>query len=213
MRITLPSFWPSTPLPHQTNKINRWFLFVCLSISACDNSDPSSQSFDELAPSWEVQFDSSTRRLGASGAIFTNRIQSDLVEGDVRLTGGDRLQIRSNDRSWILYRRESDFVYRRAFDLPQDIEQTELRFDTKNNRIPSNVIGINHIALPITQLAQESQSLPPSSTLQLTWQLPGEEAVAGSTLTEQQILVDIVCLLYTSPSPRDRQKSRMPSSA
>src|SRR5674476_213970 len=28
-----------------------------------------------------------------------------------------------------------------------------------------------------------------------------------------QIGVDIVCLLYTSPSPRDRQKSRMPSSA
>ena len=24
---------------------------------------------------------------------------------------------------------------------------------------------------------------------------------------------DICCLLYTSPSPRDRQKSRMPSSA
>ena len=27
------------------------------------------------------------------------------------------------------------------------------------------------------------------------------------------IATDIVCLLYTSPSPRDRQKSRMPSSA
>ena len=25
--------------------------------------------------------------------------------------------------------------------------------------------------------------------------------------------VDLPCLLYTSPSPRDRQKSRMPSSA
>ena len=25
--------------------------------------------------------------------------------------------------------------------------------------------------------------------------------------------LDIFCLLYTSPSPRDRQKSRMPSSA
>ena len=25
--------------------------------------------------------------------------------------------------------------------------------------------------------------------------------------------IDYVCLLYTSPSPRDRQKSRMPSSA
>ena len=26
-------------------------------------------------------------------------------------------------------------------------------------------------------------------------------------------IVDEICLLYTSPSPRDRQKSRMPSSA
>ena len=26
-------------------------------------------------------------------------------------------------------------------------------------------------------------------------------------------LLDEICLLYTSPSPRDRQKSRMPSSA
>ena len=25
--------------------------------------------------------------------------------------------------------------------------------------------------------------------------------------------LDVVCLLYTSPSPRDRQRSRMPSSA
>ena len=29
----------------------------------------------------------------------------------------------------------------------------------------------------------------------------------------QKIMVDMICLLYTSPSPRDRQKSRMPSSA
>ena len=27
------------------------------------------------------------------------------------------------------------------------------------------------------------------------------------------LVVDLDCLLYTSPSPRDRQKSRMPSSA
>ena len=27
------------------------------------------------------------------------------------------------------------------------------------------------------------------------------------------LMVGLVCLLYTSPSPRDRQKSRMPSSA
>ena len=29
----------------------------------------------------------------------------------------------------------------------------------------------------------------------------------------ESVLEDIDCLLYTSPSPRDRQKSRMPSSA
>ena len=29
----------------------------------------------------------------------------------------------------------------------------------------------------------------------------------------QQVVVTGTCLLYTSPSPRDRQKSRMPSSA
>ena len=28
-----------------------------------------------------------------------------------------------------------------------------------------------------------------------------------------QSAIDLSCLLYTSPSPRDRQKSRMPSSA
>ena len=33
---------------------------------------------------------------------------------------------------------------------------------------------------------------------------------AGGTVTEVE---DWGCLLYTSPSPRDRQKARMPSSA
>ena len=39
---------------------------------------------------------------------------------------------------------------------------------------------------------------------------PGE---AASTKTGDSITESDVCLLYTSPSPRDRQKSRMPSSA
>ena len=30
---------------------------------------------------------------------------------------------------------------------------------------------------------------------------------------QRTIIQDMTCLLYTSPSPRDRQKSRMPSSA
>ena len=35
----------------------------------------------------------------------------------------------------------------------------------------------------------------------------------GLFLGEKVIDQDIICLLYTSPSPRDRTRSRMPSSA
>ena len=35
----------------------------------------------------------------------------------------------------------------------------------------------------------------------------------GVDLVLQEIAIGQFCLLYTSPSPRDRQKSRMPSSA
>ena len=41
--------------------------------------------------------------------------------------------------------------------------------------------------------------------------IPKKEVVNVAALTEQDAA--LACLLYTSPSPRDRQKSRMPSSA
>ena len=53
-------------------------------------------------------------------------------------------------------------------------------------------------------------------------QVPTEEQLASlfsvSRITSKRALDELaseglVCLLYTSPSPRDRQKSRMPSSA
>ena len=48
--------------------------------------------------------------------------------------------------------------------------------------------------------------MPNDSEIEMeTWADPGEPS------TEQAFEKD--CLLYTSPSPRDRQKSRMPSSA
>ena len=37
--------------------------------------------------------------------------------------------------------------------------------------------------------------------------------IDGVKDTQTLIAVEYYCLLYTSPSPRDRQKSRMPSSA
>ena len=35
----------------------------------------------------------------------------------------------------------------------------------------------------------------------------------GDTVTDEHFISKKVCLLYTSPSPRDRTRSRMPSSA
>ena len=40
-----------------------------------------------------------------------------------------------------------------------------------------------------------------------------EKIPAGMLKVIQSYRVTRICLLYTSPSPRDRQKSRMPSSA
>ena len=41
----------------------------------------------------------------------------------------------------------------------------------------------------------------------------GALAITHQIANYPGVPVDISCLLYTSPSPRDRQKSRMPSSA
>jgi len=41
----------------------------------------------------------------------------------------------------------------------------------------------------------------------------GSGLIAGEALMGILIAIPIVCLLYTSPSPRDQRGSRMPSSA
>ena len=43
--------------------------------------------------------------------------------------------------------------------------------------------------------------------------LPGGAGLMGLAAYDENIAMCGTCLLYTSPSPRDRQKSRMPSSA
>ena len=45
--------------------------------------------------------------------------------------------------------------------------------------------------------------------------LEAQKAIADATTELRMVEAErfYICLLYTSPSPRDRQKSRMPSSA
>ena len=44
------------------------------------------------------------------------------------------------------------------------------------------------------------------------WQQPAPTVIPPAT-AYMEVNLGNTCLLYTSPSPRDRQKSRMPSSA
>ena len=48
-----------------------------------------------------------------------------------------------------------------------------------------------------------------------TWGIggPAEWIAQPKNIEELKYIINWICLLYTSPSPRDRQKSRMPSSA
>ena len=58
--------------------------------------------------------------------------------------------------------------------------------------------------------APDAERLMRSRYSAFVLQLP--DYIVKTTVPAQQALLDS-CLLYTSPSPRDRQKSRMPSSA
>ena len=68
------------------------------------------------------------------------------------------------------------------------------------------------------RLCAESPSegfMPKSGTMAL-WQMPSSLRVEDAVESGSEIpsfYDSMICLLYTSPSPRDRQKSRMPSSA
>src|SRR5678809_1036369 len=64
------------------------------------------------------------------------------------------------------------------------------------------------------ELLTEAKKLHPQSRrVLLTAYADTDVAIAG--INDVRIGLDhyLICLLYTSPSPRDRQKSRMPSSA
>ena len=45
------------------------------------------------------------------------------------------------------------------------------------------------------------------------WEQSALTLATGMRMDRKVLIHNLVCLLYTSPSPRDRQKSRMPSSA
>ena len=74
--------------------------------------------------------------------------------------------------------------------------------------LPANIAGVNNISISGTLTANSivSNSSVSFPSLSLSGNLVANTVTSNTTLT-------VTCLLYTSPSPRDRTRSRMPSSA
>ena len=70
-----------------------------------------------------------------------------------------------------------------------------------------------HAAGPIVPQRHLSRIAPHELTPQMTEEIAGFFNVAQPALPHLRRAQGSICLLYTSPSPRDRTRSRMPSSA
>ena len=111
--------------------------------------------------------------------------------------------------------------------VPMVIEQTsrgERSFDIYSRLLKERVIFIvgpieDQMANLVVAQLLFLESENPDKDIHLYINSPGGSVTAGLSIydTMQFIKPEVstmcVCLLYTSPSPRDRQKSRMPSSA
>ena len=78
-------------------------------------------------------------------------------------------------------------------------------------KIRADVADLVKVLFTLGEMASANQSLD-EETFQLLGDELGYKVQIVSPEDEDKELLE-ACLLYTSPSPRDRQKSRMPSSA
>ena len=106
---------------------------------------------------------------------------------------------------------------------PPSIAQSDIQPATGSDTLETQESSTQPATESDTQPAQQSniQPAPKGSTqrarssTQPATESDTQKAHQGNTLsaTQEDVSLAVTCLLYTSPSPRDRQKSRMPSSA
>ena len=96
--------------------------------------------------------------------------------------------------------------------LPDELKASSNLFNLGGDPLPDipsiNSILDEQLALPKLEGIDESQQYTPTVDDPDSW-LSG----VGRSFNEIQKGIALTCLLYTSPSPRDKRQSRMPSSA
>ena len=75
----------------------------------------------------------------------------------------------------------------------------------KNNNVEKTAITLNILRTQWKEVRRDRQSLVTRN------KTPNTDPLLFKRIEERE--KDILCLLYTSPSPRDVEESRMPSSA
>ena len=105
----------------------------------------------------------------------------------------------------------------KSFYLSRNLETT---YDGANSLTPANFRAIR-AAQNVRPSAFAAGSFTVGGVSIKTYEMGDSVTIFDPSETNSPIEVDglahddkmVICLLYTSPSPRDRQKSRMPSSA
>ena len=114
--------------------------------------------------------------------------------------------------------------------IQQRVDQVAARWEKIGRRVPTKEFGqVANSLKAVTKLSERVNSLAERRTQRLkgengltngllklnkaTLEAARSEAQERGESVAKQRELNNDCLLYTSPSPRDRQKSRMPSSA
>ena len=105
-----------------------------------------------------------------------------------------------------------------ALGTNQVIEAAKLRFPSPLLEVSPRALEQKLVkGLPVRSAQVQRRMLPARLIISLKPEIPVAKAVRQGPAGRERGLLNAagewICLLYTSPSPRDRQKSRMPSSA
>ena len=94
-------------------------------------------------------------------------------------------------------------------------EETGIKISTLEQRSVIFQPLCNTIQVIFSGTVDPTPSVKPDNVeiSEARWVKRGEVNLLPHAMEALDVLLDKRCLLYTSPSPRDRQKSRMPSSA
>ena len=105
---------------------------------------------------------------------------------------------------------EVDAMVAEAVEEARRIDEASMAKHNREATIISMILGFTCLALFLDGLLRILGIIPPFMHLDVNVIDEIKNQVETDILDD---VIDKVCLLYTSPSPRDRTRSRMPSSA